>query len=493
MTQEEIKEQLAKAVKEKLIAQARLGYILPFTKYTFNKYEINWHHELLAKYIDDFIAKKIRRLMIFMPPRHGKSELTSRRLPALLHGLYPNDEVLLASYNSELASAMTIDVQRIMDRPEYQQIFPTVRLTAEGSKSGYARNSNEHEVRPWQDPVSRLWEWHTGSLKSAGIGGSFTGRGGNWVLIDDPVKNREDADSASFREKLYDFYSSTLRTRLEGTGSVLITMTRWHDDDLAGRLIKLAQNNKVADQWTVLDLPAIKMRDDNPEDVRNIGQPLWETKFNEADMAATKESVGSRDWSALYQQSPVAEGGNIFKQEWFRFWKILPERFDTMIHSWDMATKDKATSDYYVGQVWGKKGADKYLIFQYRARADLPTVNRQLLKMCEAFPKAYTKYIEAKANGPAVVQTLRKVVTGLVEVEPRGDKVARANAVTPQFESGNVYIPHPDICPWVGDYMNELLAFPYGVNDDQVDATTQALDKLREKGILSMPVAGHGE
>lgn len=476
-------------LKNKLMAKD--GRILAFTKQTMPEYEINWHHEILAEYIDKFICKEIKRLMIFMPPRHGKSEITSRRLPALLHGIYPNDEILAASYNSDLAAAMTVDVQRIMDRTEYQELFPLVKLTQEGSKSGYARNSNEHEIKPFMHE-DRTYTWHKGSYKSAGVGGSFTGRGANWIIIDDPIKNREDADSAAFREKLWSFWSSTLRTRLEKNGSVLITLTRWHDDDLAGRLLRQAKSNPDADQWTVLTLPAIKVDETNTLDPRELGEPLWKNKYDLESLVSTKATLGSREWTALYQQSPTAEGGNIIKTDWFQYYYSLPQKFDQMIQSWDFAVKDKKTSDYTVGQVWGRVGAKKYLIYQIRGRFDFPTACQKVIDVTRSFPNAHKKYVEAKANGPAIVQTLRKQVSGLVEVEPRGDKVARVHAITPEFESGCVYLPHPEICPWISDYTSELASFPTGVNDDQVDASSQALDELRRATKVFMPIAGHG-
>jgi len=341
-----------------LLQQARNGRVLPFTKLTFEEYEINWHHKLMCKYLDKFVKKEIRRLMLFLPPRIGKSELTSRRLPALWHGVYPNDEIMMATYNGDLAGDMTVDIQRIMDRPSYQRIFPKVRITGEGKKTSYARSKNEHEIVPYQDPTDKLWHWHTGSFKSSGVGGSFTGRGANLILIDDPIKNREDADSFTTRENIWKFYASTLRTRLEGVGSILITMTRWHDDDLAGRLLKLAQSDPNADQWTVVDLPAIREDLHNEEDPRGLGESIWESKFSTPNMMTLKASIGSREWSALYQQKPVSDGGNVIKAAWLKYYASAPDRFDQIIQSWDFAVKDKSGSDFTVGQVWGRKGVD---------------------------------------------------------------------------------------------------------------------------------------
>jgi predicted phage terminase large subunit-like protein len=477
--------------EEELIRNARKGKLLSFTKFTMPEYEISWHHQRTARVLNDFIARKIRRLMIFEPPRHGKSELTSRRLPALLHGLYPNDEILAGSYNSELAGDMTIDCQRIMDTARYKEIFPTVGITADGSKGQYARNRNEHEIIPYRHPDKR-YTIYKGSYRSAGVGGSFTGRGANWILLDDLVKNREDADSVQFREKVWRWYTSTIRTRLEGEGSICLTMTRWHDDDLAGRLLKLQKADPDADQWYVLELPALKVDNRDPEDTREIGTPLWPTKFSAQALQQIKASVGSREWSALYQQSPVSEGGNIIKSDWMRYYMKLPERFDEVVQSWDFATKDKDSSAYTVGQVWGRVRQQKYLLDQVRGRWSFPDACNEVVKLSKKHPYSHRKLVEAKANGPAVVQTLKKYVNGLVEVEPRGDKIARLNAVSPDFESGNVELPHSSIAPWISDYVMELISVPAAAHWDQADTTSQALDYLRKSGPSMAPIAGHG-
>jgi predicted phage terminase large subunit-like protein len=476
--------------KQELIQRARSGNILAFTKYTMPDYQISWHHSVMGQKLNDFIKRKIKRLMIFAPPRHGKSELTSRRLPALIHGLYPNDEILAASYNAELASDMTIDCQRIMDKPEYHEIFPNSVITPEGTKSPYARNSSEHELMPYEFEGKKIYP--QGSYRSAGVGGSFTGRGGNWVLLDDLVKNRQDADSKNFRDTMESFYTSTIRTRLEGDASILLTLTRWHDDDLAGRLLRLSKANPIADQWNVLVLPAIRDNLDNPLDHRLIGEPLWESKFNLKWMESTRESIGTRDWEALYMQRPTTDGGNIVKADWIKYYKSVPPKFDEMIQSWDFATKDKNGSDYTVGSVYGRVGPNKYLLYQVRGRFSFPIAVQKVIDLTRAFPQAHKKYVEAKANGPAIVQTLRDRIGGFIEVEPRGDKVSRLNAVAPEYEGGNVWYPDPSIAPWIKEHVSEICNFPSDAHDDRVDAETQALDKLRKTGPVYAPISGHG-
>lgn len=480
--------------RAELISRAREGKLLAFTMLTFPEYQVSWHHKLTCQYLNALIRGDIKRLMIFEPPRHGKSELTSRRLPALIHGLFPNDEILAASYNGELASDMTIDVQRIMDRPEYQEIFPNSRITGEGQLGKYARSKHEHELIPVQLP-DKYWSFPRGSYRSAGVGGAFTGRGANWLLIDDPVKNQEDADSKTFRDNLWKWYVSSARTRLEKDGRVLITMTRWHQDDLAGRLEALAKADKDADQWTILKLPALKEEEGNVNDPRKIGEALWPEKYDVSEINKAR-AAGSRAFAAIYQQRPTAEGGNIIKAEWIKRYDVPPKnldvRFDRIIQSWDFATKDKTRSDFAVGQVWGKCGANFYLLHQVRGRWSFPDACQKLIDVSLEWPKALKKVVEAKANGPAVIQTLKTQVPGLVESEPYGDKVSRLYAVSPLYEAGNVWYPSSAVAPWIDEHITELCDFPNGVNDDQVDAASQALDVLRKMGRGGGLVAGHG-
>lgn len=478
-------------MEEELIARARRGGLMAFTMLTFNQYEVSWHHKVSCAFLNRFIKGEIKRLLIFEPPRHGKSELTSRRLPALLHGLYPDDEILAASYNAELASDMTIDVQRIMDRADYARIFPSVRITPAGQLSKYARTRNEHELIPVQLP-DRYWHFPRGSYRSAGVGGSFTGRGANWILFDDPFKNREQADSRTEREKVWKFYNSSLRTRLEKGGSVLMTMTRWHSDDLAGRLLKLAESDRDADQWTVLCLPAIREDIECSYDPRKPGEVLWPNKYSVQDLQSTKASIGSREFAALYQQSPVADGGNIIQAGWIKYYHALPPRFDQLIQSWDFAVKAKESSSFTTGQVWGRVGADFYLIHQVRGRWPFPLACKKLVEVSRLYPNSGKKLIEAKANGPAAIETLKHQVPGLVECEPNADKVARLNAVSYLYEGGNVHYPHESIAPWIKDHVLELTEFPSAPNDDQVDTASQALDTLRRGSVYHPPISGHG-
>lgn len=444
--------------------------LIDFTTYTKPDYQVNWHHRNLAKALDKLARKEIKRLMVFMPPRCGKSELVSRRFPAFILGKNPNAKIIATSYSASLASSMNRDVQRIIDSPEYQELFPNTRLAKAGegiAKGNYIRNSEMFEIVGYE-----------GSYVSTGVGGGITGRGADYAIIDDPIKNRKDAESKTFRDNIFDWFASTLYTRLEKDACILITLTRWHEDDLAGRLLKLAEEDPNADQWHVISYPAIydeNARNLDPTDPREHGEALWPEKFNIQTLNTIKSTIGSYEWNALYQQNPSPPSGSIIKRSWLKYYKKLPNKFDEIVQSWDFAFDGKDDSSYVVGQVWGRIGADKYLIDQVRDRMSFTESIQAFRNLTAKYPMARAKLVEAKANGPAIINTLNREISGIIPVNPFGSKSERLHAVSPQFEAGNVYIPHPNTATWVHDYVEELVQFPNGANDDQVDATSQGL------------------
>ncbi len=480
-------------IERKIVIQEARNDILKFAQYIDSSYRVNWHHRALAQKLNAFVRGDIRFLMVFMPPRHGKSQLVSRNLPAFLHGHYPDAEIMAASYSDSLAGDMCVDTQKIMDTPEYAQIFPKTKLPPPRSLYTLAtRNSSEHHILG-----------HRGKYRAQGVGGWFTGKGANFVLVDDPIKGREVADSVAFREKLWNFWNNDLFSRLEVNlksgkrGQVLITQTRWHEDDLSGRLLQLAKTDEKAVQWEVISFPAVRTDMDNPDDPRALGEALWPLKYNLDELEKIKASAGARAWSSLYQQNPVPDEGNLIKREWWRWYgpgreKNLPTHFDTVLMAWDFAVQSKQTSDWTVGCVWGRKGTDKFLLDQVRVRVEFPAACQTVVSLCHKWPSAYKKLVENKANGPAIIQTLKARISGLVEVEPKGDKVARVNAIAPEIEGGNVFLPDPSLAPWIHDYLEEWSSFPLGKHDDAVDASTYAIDELRKAQILYTPSAGHG-
>ncbi|MGM9924748.1 MAG: phage terminase large subunit [Bacillus sp. (in: firmicutes)] len=461
--------------------------LIDFTTYTMPEYEVNWHHERLCNALDQLVSGEIKRLMVFMPPRQGKSELGSRRFPAYVLGRDPNAQIISASYSADLASRMNRDVQRIIDSPKYHELFPDTLLSNSivktGRRGNYLRNNDIFEVVD-----------HKGVYKSSGVGGGITGMGSTFGIIDDPFKNRKEAESKRLRDTVWDWYTSTFYTRLEKDARILIILTRWHSDDLAGRLLKQAEEDPGADQWTVINYPAIAEDPIHESDPRSIGEALWPNKYDEEALSKIKKTIGTYEWSALYQQRPSPSEGSILNRKWWRFYKLLPERLDEVIQSWDCTFKDNDDSDFVVGQVWGRLGADKYLLDQVRDRMDLPGTIRALRTMSAKWPEARRKLIEDKANGPAVIQMLKHEIAGLIPVNPEGGKITRAYAASPEVEAGNVYLPDPSIAPWIHDFIEETATFPQGSNDDMVDAWSQAMihfQKPREmKYAVSPAISG---
>ena len=473
--------------------------LLDFTTYTYPAYQVNWHHELIASHLDGFVTGRDQRLMVFSFPRSGKSELVSRRLPAYILGRDPDAAIIATSYSASLASAMNRDVQRIIDSDDYRRLFPgttlwgkNVRADATGS---WLRNSDMFEI-----------VGHRGYYLSTGVGGGITGRGGKYLLIDDPSKNRKEANSATYRQAVWEWYTSTLYTRLAPGGNILLIVTRWHEDDLAGRLLAAAKSDPEADQWTVITLPAVAEEPVAPYDPRQPGEVLWPLRWDANEMRRKRAVVGERDWASLYQQRPAPDEGEIFKRHHWRYWQPrganlppvtvtmadssvieveaveLPARFDELLQSWDCTFKDTSASDFVAGQVLGRLGADKFLLDYICERLGIVATMDAIRSWRIKWPKAIAILIEDKANGPAVIQMLRTEIAGLIAVDPEGGKVSRAYAAAPEVESGNVYLPHPLIAPWVGRFIGSAAAFPNAAHDDDVDAFTQAIIRWQEAG-----------
>lgn len=453
-------------------SQEKLKY---FSVHVKPDYHVGWHHKVMCDALDKFRRKEIKRLMIFMPPRNGKSQLVSRHLPAQIFGLNPNAQVIATSYSVDLASRMSRDVQKIMCSTEYAQLFPRTVLGGKHSQSGIqATLTNElFEINS-----------HKGSYRCAGVNGGITGMGGDYLIIDDPVKNRKDADSIAYRETVWNWYTSTLYTRLEKDAGILITLTRWHEDDLAGRLIAAAKADPLADQWTIINFPAVREDMETPQDPRELGAALWPEKYDLKALNSIKVTVGSREWNALYQQRPAPTEGAIIKRDQWKFiGDAMPKEFDLIIDSWDLTFKASDNSDYVVGCVIGRKGAHKYLLQVIRDRMTFTQTIERMLQVRRDWPQITTTYVEDAANGAALLDTLRPKIAGLIGVRATSSKIARANAIAPQAEAGNLWLPGRSLvdCPlWVQEFIEEWAAFPNGKNDDQVDAYDQGIAKLTE-------------
>lgn len=463
-----------RAAAELAVRRAQIS-LEAFTLLTYPQYQMGWVHREICRtldgFIEDVVARRSPRLLILMPPRHGKSELVSKRMPAYFLGRYPQMSIIAASYAASLATRFGRAVQQVMLDPVYSLLYPDVMLpgTAKAAARGFGRDSVYTRT-------SDLFEicGYGGSYRCTGVGGGVTGMGADIFLIDDPVKDRAEADSFTIRDNVWDWFTSTAYTRLAPGGGIIVVMTPWHLDDLAGRLMAEAANG--GDQYRVLRFPAIAETD---EEFRLAGEPLHAQRYSLDALNRIRRAVGERDWSALYQCRPVPQGGGMIREEWIQYYETLPPSFERMVMSWDMTFKDSANSDYVVGQVWGRKGPNYFLLDQIRGRWSFTESVKMLVTLAEKWPLVTRRLIEDKANGPAIIDVLRRHMSGIVAVCPKDSKEARVNAVSTLFESHNVYLPRPSVFPWVRDYVSELVHFPAGAHDDQVDATTQALADLR--------------
>lgn len=412
-----------------------------------------------------------------MVPTHN-SELVSRCLPAYALGKNPDEAIIATSYSAALASRMNRDVQRLIEGTSYKKVFPEMRLSEVSVKNAnqqsYLRNATMFEAVD-----------HKGSYTSAGVGGGITGVGADIGIIDDPFKNQEGAYSTVYREKVWEWYTSTFMTRLQGERArVLVTMTRWHEDDLVGRLLKQAKKDPQADQWHVISWPAI-CEVNHEDDPREIGEELWPSHFPKEFLLKNKAN-GEYFWNALFQQRPAPREGGIIKREWIRYYDELPADTSEWMQSWDL-TFDKTTSgSFVVGSVWCRKGANIYLVDRFRKRLDFPGQIKAIKNMTIAYPQADVKLVEKAANGHAVLSSLRDEVSGLIAVTPRGSKEARLSAVSPLFESGNVYFPKTN---WIDELTEELVSFPNAPFDDQVDSLSQALNRYKTTGITNIQMS----
>jgi predicted phage terminase large subunit-like protein len=422
-----------------------------------------WHHaihlDFLSQKLQALHKRKIRRLMVSMPPRHGKSLMLDVYLPLWWLAQHPEDSVILASYGETFARGFGGKVRDL--------------VIEHGDSLNLVVNKDKTAADDWQLTTG-------GGMVCVGVGGSITGRGANLLVIDDPVKNEEEAMSPTYREKMWDWWQATSQTRLEPNAVVVIVATRWHQDDLLGRI----EDSDEENDWEIIRLPALA--EDNDPLGRAKDEPLWPERFFDDPLYESKQrNMSPYWWSALYQQRPTPEGGGIIKRDDFEFFHTQPEMFDQMMQSWDLALKDNQTNDYSVGQVWGRKGANLYLLNQVRGHYSLSKIQTYMKQFAAQYPQALAKIVEDSAMGPAIKQTLTHEVPGIIPFTAKGTKRSRLDAIEPVFRSHNIFVPTREdgsTPRWVWDFIEELVQFPKGANDDQVDAATQAVSHMLPSG-----------
>jgi predicted phage terminase large subunit-like protein len=442
--------------------------LLPFVTLTKPDFEVGHHHEMIANALEQVALGDVRRLMIFCPPRHTKSELATRRFPAWYLGLNPKAQIISASYNSELASDFGREVRNLVSHPVYAQIFPETLGLSEDSQAAN--------------------RWHVksgGQYIAAGVGTAITGRGANLAIVDDPIKDRQEADSAVTRQRVWDWYRSVLYTRLMPGGSIICIMTRWHDDDLCGRL--LVEMEGGGDKWEIISLPALA--EDNDPLGRKRGEALWPEWYPEERLLQVKSVIGSRDWSALYQQNPQAEEGGFFLSDWFKTVADLPENLRIYGAS-DYATKD-GEGDYTVHGVCGVDESDNmYVLDWWRGQTTSDIWVESFLDLVDKWkPLQWAEEAgQIRASLDPYITTRQRERRSYCVRTPfasRFDKRSRARAIQARMSSGKVYFLRG--APWLEDLRLELLRFDAGRNDDQVDVISlmgRLLENMQGAGQL---------
>lgn len=445
--------------------QAR-AHLLPFVRWGMADYLAGWFHALVCERLEAFArdldAGLEPRLIITAPPRHGKSELVSRRFPVWFMGTHPGASVGVCSYGQDLADDMSRDARRIRD--EALVLWPHLAPAPRG--------------------VDRANRWDTqggGSYLAAGVGGPLTGRGFSLGIIDDPVKNMAEADSQVERDNVWAWFLSTFYTRRAPKAGLLVMATRWHEDDLIGRLLRAQREG--GERWEVVEYPALAAEDEHhPQTgrlLRRAGEALHPERYSQANMEATRGAVSARVWEALYGCRPTSKAGRLFKRAWYddRFTfdpQRPPRRWDEVVISIDCNFKKAEDSAFVSVGVWGRWHGDPkhYRLDEARERwgyAEMRTVVRDLIHKWR--PNAVL--IEEAANGFALIEDLKLLHPGVVAFKPSeyGSKEARAEVASPTHESGCIALPHA--APWVSDWVEEHCAFPTGVYKDRVDESSQ--------------------
>lgn len=428
------------AASELLARRGARKSLIAFTKYTNPSYRPAPHHTLIAEKLEAVGRGEIRRLMITMPPRHGKSELASRRFPAMLMGLYPGKQVIAASYNSDLASDFGREVRNIVDSPEYGALFDT-RLAPDSKAAN---------------------RWHTnqgGMYVAAGVGTAITGRGADVLLIDDPFKDREEADSEIRRHRVWDWYTSTAYTRLMPGGAIVVINTRWHDDDLSGRL--LLEQKSGGDQWEVLSLPAISANN----------TALWPEWYPMERLEQIRSVLPARDWNALYQQNPIPDDGEFFKAAWFGEYEELPQNL-RMYGASDYAVTD-GDGDYTEHGIAGIDGNNNvYVADWWRGQtASDVWIEKQCDMILSHSPHCW--FGEAgpirRAIEPFLMKRMqaREAFCRIEWLASISDKPTRARPIQALASMGKVFFPKN--APWKHELMSQMLRFPAAKFDDGVD------------------------
>ena len=434
---------------------------MSFVKHVWPEFVEGKHHKVIAEKFNQIAEKKIKRLIINMPPRHTKSEFSSFLLPAWMIGKNPKLKIIQSTHTTELAVRFGRKAKTLMDSQEYKEVFKT-RLREDSQAAG---------------------KWETsqgGEYYAAGVGSAITGRGADLLIIDDP-HSEQDALNADALERAYEWYTSGPRQRLQPGGTIVLVMTRWNTKDLTGKLLQ-AQKGAKTDQWEVIEFPAIMPS----------GEPVWPEYWKKEELEGVKASLSVGKWNAQWMQNPTSEEGSIIKREWWKVWdKDYVPPLQHVIQSYDTAFLKKETADYSAITTWGvfhpdpDSGPNLILLDSVKERLEFPELRRKALEQYQYW-KPETVVVEAKASGMPLTYELRKMGIPVITFTPSkgNDKHSRVNSVAPIFESGQVWAPDEKFAEEV---IEECAAFPYGDHDDLVDSTTQAVMRFRQGGFIDHP------
>jgi predicted phage terminase large subunit-like protein len=427
----------------------------------FTPFRDNWHIDLISEYLTMVRRRTIRRLIINVPPRHMKSLLVTVLFPAWVWTGEPQTRFICSSYADSLATKHNLDRRTLIESPWYQSLW--------GDRVTIAADQNQK---------TEFLNGARGHMIATSTGGSITGKGANFIIVDDP-HNPLQVLSDVARETTLNYFDQALSTRMDNPteDAIVVVMQRLHEQDLTGHLLE-------QQGWEHLSIPAEAEREErwkfpvkNTIHLRKPGDLLWPTRFPIAVLEDAKVRLGTYAYAGQYQQRPAPAEGGILKRHWWRRYDVAPTEFAQVVQSWDFTFKDSKGSDFVVGQVWGAVGANKYLLDQIRGRLSFSQSLAAMRTLSTRWPSAHTKLVEDKANGPAIIDTLRNELSGVIPVAPLGSKMARAQAAAPELEAGNFWLPRTQ---WAEEFIDEAAAFPNGAHDDQVDAWSQAAARFRQ-------------
>ena len=449
--------------------------LLSYVAYQWPHYQDAPHHRLICRKLEAVERGEIKRLMIFVPPRHGKSLLASTYFPAWYLGRNPDKYVITATYGQDLADDFGRQVKNQIADPCFQEIFPGVgladdsrasrRFSVDGSHGGIEQSTNRQ-----------------GAYYAVGVGGPLTGRGAHLLIIDDPVRNRQDADSETVRANIKSWYTSTAYTRLMPGGAVVVIQTRWHEDDLSGWLLAEHQH----EGWDIINLPALAEGDDALG--REAGSALWPEQYDEEALNKIKLAVGPRDWSALYQQRPAPDSGDYFKREWLIPVDVIPPKETLTIYGGSDYAVTADGGDYTVHVVMGvAQDGRLYLLDLWRAQSASDVWVDAFCALVRKWkPIGWAEEAgQIKSGvGPFLVKHMMETESYVAREQfpTRGDKAVRAQSIRARMALQGLHV-HRD-APWLADLVSEMMSFPVGVHDDQVDAmglAGQLMDRINAK------------